>query len=338
MELHCNNPAHRGHMIGSTGRLFCAALLFVASSALALAQTNSGYPDKSVRVVVGQSPGGATDIVARSIAQKLGKIYGQNFLVDNRTGAAGSIGAAYVAKSTPDGYNVLVVSSSHAINPSLYKNLPFHPVNDFAPVGLIAEAPFLLVVHPSMPVHSVKELITLAKAHPGELNFASGGIGSSGHLAGELFKYLAGIQLVHVPYKGAGLALVDVISGQVQMTFGSVISTLAHVESKKLRAIAVTSAKRSSALPEIPTVAEAGVKGYKRTTWYGMLAPAGTPPALVNKLSGGIKKAVQSNDIKQHFLTDGAEPKGSSPAEFREFLVSEIASAKAIIEKAHVER
>lgn len=338
MEFQREKSAYRGHVISGAGRTVLATLLLIIGTGQAHAQRESGYPAKPVRIVVGQSPGGATDIIARSIGQRLGEIFAQNVLVENRTGAAGSIGAAYVARSTPDGYNVLVVSSSHAINPSLSTKLPFHPVNDFATVGLIAEAPFLLVVHPSMPIRSLKDLITLAKSRPGELNFASGGNGSSGHLAGELFKYLAGIQLVHVPYKGAGPAIVDVIAGQVQMTFGSVISTLGHTKTGRLRAIAITSAKRSSALPAIPTVAEAGIKDYKRTTWYGMLAPAGTPAGVVNRLSEGVKKAVHSTDISKGLLADGAEPEGSSPAEFREFLVSEIAIAKDIIAKAHVKR
>ncbi len=202
------------------------------------ASAQGSYPAKPVRLVVGQAPGGATDVVSRLIAPKLGESLGQTVVVENRTGAAGSIGAAFVAKSPPDGYNLLVVSSSYAINPSLYRDLPFDPVKDLAPVTLIAEAPFLLVVHPSMPVRSVKELVAMAKARPGALNFASGGNGSSGQLAGELFKYLAGIDLVHVPYKGAGPALVDVIAGQVHMTFGSVLSSLGHVKNGRLRALA----------------------------------------------------------------------------------------------------
>jgi len=298
----------------------------------------AGYPAKAVRFVVGQSPGGATDIVARTVAQKLTESLGQSVFVENRTGAAGSIGATFVARSAPDGYNALVISSSYAINPSLYKDLPFDPVKDLAPVSLIAEAPFLLVVHPSMPVHTLKELIAFAKARPGKLNFASGGNGSSGHLAGELFKYLAGIRLVHVPYKGAGPALIDVISGQVHMTFASVLSSLPHVKSGKLRALAVTSGKRSPAAPHLPTMEEAGVKGYKRTTWYGVLVPARTPQPVVNKLSADIGKAVHSADIEKRFMADGAAPEGGTPKQFHDFLISEMALAKDIIRKAGVHR
>lgn len=296
------------------------------------------FPARPVRLIVGQSPGGATDIVARLVAQKLTENLRQSVIVENRTGAAGSIGANFVVKSAPDGYTLLVVSSSYAINPSLYTDLPFDPVKDLAPVSLIAEAPFLLVVHPSLPVHSVKELVAFAKAKPEVLDFASGGNGSSGHLAGELFQYLAGIKLVHVPYKGAGPALVDVMTGQVHMTFGSVLSSLQHVRSKRLRGLAVTSAKRSSAAPEIPTVAEGGVKGYRRTTWYGILAPAATPPALVKRISDETSKAVHSPDMKKRILTDGAEPEGSTSEQFQTHLASEIAIARDIVRKAGLKR
>jgi len=293
-----------------------------------------GYPVKPIRLVVGQAPGGATDVIARLVAPRFGEHLGQSVVVENRTGAAGSIGAAFVAKSPPDGYNLLVISSSHAITPSLYKDLPFDPVKDLAPVTLIAEAPFLLVVHPSMPAQSVKALIALAKAKPGALNFASGGNGSSGQLAGELFKYLTGVDMVHVPYKGAGPALVDVIAGQVHMTFASVLSSLPHVKSGRLRPLGVTSAKRSVAIPELPTLAEAGIKGYRTTTWYGLLAPANTPAPIINRLSGEMRKLVESGDVKNRILADGAEPVGGTPNQFQEHLASEMARAREIIQRA----
>jgi len=293
-----------------------------------------GYPVKPIRLVVGQAPGGATDVIARLVAPRFGEHLGQSVVVENRTGAAGSIGAAFVAKSPPDGYNLLVISSSYAINPSLYKDLPFDPVKDLAPVTLIAEAPFLLVVHPSMPAQSVKALIALAKAKPGALNFASGGSGSSGQLAGELFKYLTGVDMVHVPYKGAGPALVDVIAGQVHMTFASVLSSLPHVKSGRLRPLGVTSAKRSVAIPELPTLAESGIKGYRTTTWYGLLAPANTPAPIINRLSGEMRKLVESGDVKNRILADGAEPVGGTPNQFQEHLASEMARAREIIQRA----
>lgn len=321
------------NFVTGTRAASCAAAL---ACLLPLAAGAQSYPAKPVRLIVGQAPGGATDVVARLVAPKLGEHLGQTVVVENRTGAAGSIGAAFVAKSPPDGYNLLVISSSYTINPGLYKDLPFDPVKDLAPVTLIAEAPFLLVVHPSMPVRSVKELVAFAKAKPGALNFASGGNGSSGQLAGELFKYLAGIDMVHVPYKGAGPALVDVIAGQVHLTFGSVLSSLGHVKSGRLRALGVTSAKRSSGAPELPTIAEAGVKGYRTTTWYGLLAPAGTPAAIVSRLSGDVKKAVESQDVKGRILTDGAEPVGGTSKQFQDHLASEMARAREIIQRAGV--
>jgi len=311
-------------------------LLACCLSASAAAQ--SPYPTKPIHFIVGQSPGGATDVVARLIGQKLGEHLGQGVVVENRTGAAGSIAATFVVNSAPDGYTLLVVSSSYAINPSLYKNLPFDPVKDLAPVSLIAEAPFLLVVHPSMPVHSVKDLVALAKAKRGKLNFASGGNGSSGHLAGALFAYLAGVDIVHVPYKGAGPALIDVISGNADMTFGSVLSTLGHVKQGRLRALAVTSAKRSRGIPELPTVAEAGVKGYQRTTWYGILAPAKTPAALLDRMSAEAKKAVESPAVSTKILNDGAEPVGSTPAEFKTFLAAELKQAAEIVKRAGINK
>jgi len=301
-----------------------------------IAAAQGGYPSKPVRLIVGQAPGGATDVVARLVAPKFGENLGQTVVVENRTGAAGAIGAAFVAKSPTDGYNLLVVSSSYAINPSLYKDLPFDPVKDLVPVTLIAEAPFLLVVHPSMPVRSVKELVALAKAKPGALNFASGGNGSSGQLAGELFKYLAGIDLVHIPYKGAGPALVDVIAGQVHLTFGSVLSSLGHVKSGRLRALGVTSARRSVAAPQLPTLAEASVKGYRTTTWYGLLAPANTPAPIINRLVADMQKAIESPEIKNRLLGDGAEPAAGTPRQFQEFLASEMARAREIIQRAGV--
>jgi len=302
------------------------------------AMAQSGYPAKPVRLVVGQAPGGATDVVARLVAPKFGEALGQTVVVENRTGAAGSIGAAFIAKSAPDGYNLLVVSSSYAINPSLYTDLPFDPVKDLAPVTLIAEAPFLLVVHPSMPVKSVKEFVAFAKARPGALNYGSGGNGSSGHLAGELFKMLAGVDMVHVPYKGAGPALVDVMAGQIHLTFGSVLSSLGHVKNGRLRALGVTGAKRSSGAPDLPTIAEGGVKGYQTTTWYGLLAPANTPAAIMTRLSGDMKQAVESPEVKNRILNDGAEPEGSTPKQFQDHLASEMKRAAAIIKRAGVKQ
>lgn len=306
------------------------------NAAAAGAQGEPSYPAKPVRFVVGQAPGGATDLVARAVAHKLTEFLGQSVIVDNRTGAAGSIGAASVAKSAPDGYTLLVVSSSYSINPGLYANLPFDPVRDLAPVTLLAEAPFLLVVHPSLPARTVGELVALAKAKPDSLNFASGGLGSSGQLAGELFKNLAGVKLTHVPYKGAGPALVDVIAGQVHLMFASVISSLPHARSGKLRALAVTSARRSKALPELTTVAEAGVNGYGTTTWYGVLAPAGTRAAVITRLHSELRKTVESPEVHQRLSGDGAEPVGGTPEHFQKHLAAEMAKWRKVIRDAGI--
>jgi len=298
------------------------------------AQTH--YPSKPIRIVVGQATGGATDVVARLVSPRLSEQLGQQVIVENRTGAAGSIGAAFVAKSAPDGYNLLVASSSYAINPSLYTDMPFDPVRDLLPVTLIAEAPFLLVVHPSMPVRSVKDLVALAKQKPGTLNFASGGNGSSGHLAGELFKFLAGVNIVHIPYKGAGPALVDVMAGQVHFTFGSVLSSLGHVKNGRLRALGVTGGKRSAGAPDLPTVAEAGIKGFQTTSWYGLLAPANTSAQIVSLLSTSMNKAVQSPEVKNKILNDGAEPDGGTSKQFQEFMAAEMRRAAEIVKRAGI--
>lgn len=312
-----------------------AAAAALAFALPAFGQTDA-YPVKPVRFVVGQSPGGATDIVARLVASKLNDTLGQNVVVENRTGAAGSIAAAAVAKSAPDGYTILVVSSSYSINPSLYSNLPFDPQKDLQPVSLLAEAPFLLVVHPSLPAKSVKELIALARAKPGTLTYGSGGNGSSGHLAGALFESAAGVKLLHIPYKGAGQALVDVLAGQITFMFASVLSSTPHVKQQRLRVLGVTSAKRSGALPQVPTIAEAGLKGYATTTWYGLLGPAGMRSVIVERLSTAANKTVMAPELRDRMLADGAEPIGSSPAEFQKHLAAEIAKWRKVVKAAGV--
>ncbi len=335
------DPARQNHRVETVIARNVGVALTVLASIIVCAHANAQgksarYPDKPVRFLVGQSPGGATDVVARAVSQKMTENIGQSVVVDNRTGASGAIAATMVAKSTPDGYNILIVSSSFSINPSLYRNLPFDPLKDFAPITLIAEAPFLLVVHPAMPVKTIADLIAVAKAKPDSLTYGSGGVGSSGQMAGELFKYLAGVKLIHVPYKGAGPALIDVIGGQVNMTFGSVISSLGHVRSGKLKTLGVTSAKRARALPDIPTIAEAGVKGYSTTTWYGALAPAHTPAGVVQKLNAEIRKALTAPEVGEHMSRDGAEPVGSSPQQFHEFLSAEMTKWRDLVKNAGV--
>ena len=314
---------------------FAATAFVFACAAVAHAQ-EPPYPTKPVRFIVGQAPGGATDIVARLVASKLQETLGQNVIVENRTGAAGSIGAAAVAKSPPDGYTMLVVSSSYSINPSLYSNLPFDPQKDLAPVLLLAEAPFLLVVHPSVPAKSVKDLIALARAQPGTLTYGSGGQGSSGHLAGALFEMGARIKTTHIPYKGAGQALVDVVAGQITFMFASVLSSTPHIKQGRLRALGVTSEKRSKALPQVPTVAEAGVPGYSTTTWYGILAPAATRQAVIDRFAAASNKAVTAPELRERMLSDGAEPIGSTPAAFQKHMAVEMAKWRKVVQSAGV--
>ncbi|RPI42989.1 MAG: tripartite tricarboxylate transporter substrate binding protein [Betaproteobacteria bacterium] len=314
----------------------------IAVIAAAVASTAAGsacaqdFPSKPIRFLVGQAPGGATDIVARLVASKMSEALGQNIAVENRTGAAGSIAAASVAKSLADGHTALVVSSSYSINPSLYTNLPFDPQKDLAPVSLLAEAPFLLVVHPSIPARSVKDLIGLAKAKPGTLTYGSGGIGSSGHLAGALFELASGVKVTHVPYKGAGQALVDLLGGQITFMFASVLSSGPHVKRERLRVLGVTSAKRSHALPQVPTIAETGLTGYATTTWYGVLVPAGTPQGVIDRLAAAAGKAVASPEVRDRMLADGAEPVGSPPAAFQKHLATEIAKWRKVVKSAGI--
>ncbi len=315
-------------------------LLFycVTSAALVLpALAQPAYPAKALRIVVGQAPGGATDLVARTLTGRLTEALGQSVIVDNRTGAAGSIGAGMVAKSAPDGYTLLLVSSSFAINPSLYSKLPFEPQKDLAPVILLAEAPFLLVVHPSLPARTVADLVKLARAKPDTLNYASGGTGSSGHLAGELFKSAAGIKMVHVPHKGAGPALTDTIAGQVDLTFASMISSLQHVRSTRLRALAVTGARRSVVLPDLPTVEEAGVRPYTTTSWYAVLAPAGTPAPIIGRLNSDLQKIVTQGDVRQKLSADGAEPAGGTPEDLRRHLATELTKWQHVVKAAGIQ-
>jgi tripartite-type tricarboxylate transporter receptor subunit TctC len=296
-----------------------------ALAALAISAAHAEvYPAKPIRMIVAYPPGGGTDIVGRTIAQKLGETLGQSVVVENRGGASGNIGTEIAARAAPDGYTVLMGNvAPNAINVSLFKNLPFDPVADFAPVSLVASTPNILVVHPSTPARTVKEVVALARSRPGTLNFASAGVGSSSHLAGELFRILAGADIVHVPYKGAGPAMVDVLSGQVQLYFATMPAAMPHVKSGKLVPIAVTSLKRSQALPDVPTIAESGVPGYEASTWYGLLAPAGTPKDIVATLSAAAVRALTSPDLKERFKTLGAEPVGNTPEQFRKLIETE---------------
>ena len=313
------------------------ALLAAFALSLAGAAVAQDYPNRPVRWVSPWPAGGANDIFSRAIAQKLSDAFGQPVVVDNRAGAAGAIGTEHVAKSAADGY-VLTLGSSptHAIAPSLNPALPYDPLRDFAAVTLVAVVPNVLVVNPSLPAKSVRELIALAKAKPGSLNFGSAGNGTSQHLSAELFKVLASVDMVHVPYKGTAPALADLLAGQVQLAFDNIPALLPHIQSGKLRALAVTSAARSQALPDLPTVAETGLPGYDASVWFGVFVPAGTPRPVINRLHGEINKALAAPDLKARMASMGAEVSGMGPDEFREFWRREIPKWAEVVKAANI--
>jgi tripartite-type tricarboxylate transporter receptor subunit TctC len=312
------------------------ALVVAAAAALASAPALAAYPERTIQLLVPQSAGGGADILARTVAAKLSQSLGKPVVVDNRPGAAGIIGTQAVAQAAPDGYTLLMGAiSTHSMNPGLYKKrLPYDPVKDFAPISVVASAPLLVVVHPSVPVSSVQELISLARAQPGKLNFSSAGSGNSTHLAGELFKLSANVDMVHVPYKGATPAETGLMAGEVSVMFSSILSALPHSKAGKMKALAVTSAKRSSEAPDLPTVAESGLPGFDVNPWYGLFAPAGTPPEIVEKLSREVARIVQMPDVKKRFASLGAEPVGNTPQEFKAFLDQEIAKWTRVIDQS----
>jgi tripartite-type tricarboxylate transporter receptor subunit TctC len=298
------------------------------------ASAAGGYPDKPIRLIVPQPPGGTSDILARVLASKLAENLRQQIIIDNRAGASGTIGTDLAAKSPPDGYTLVLVYTTHATTPGIYGKLPYDPVADFAPITLAAAAPLLLVVHPKIPVTSVKELIAYAKTRPGELNFCSAGNGSGSHLAGELFNTMTGVKLTHIPYKGSGLAITELIGGQVQLMFAGIVPIDPHVKSGRVRSIAVTSAKRSVAIPQVPTIAESGLPGFEVVGWYGVLAPARTPHPIVARLHNEFVKILQTQDIRDRLLSEGAEPVGNTPAEFTAFIKTDIGRWAKVIKAA----
>ena len=306
------------------------AALSVPVAAHAQAQ-RSEYPVRPVRVVVGFPAGGPSDILARLVAQKLGEAMGQQFIVDNRGGASGMIGAELVAKAPPDGYTLLVVPATHAVNPSLYRNLPFDTTRDFTPVSLVAEGPFILVVHPSLPAKSVHELIALARRRPGELNYASAGVGGLPHLAGELFKSTTGIRMNHIPYKGAAPATIDLVAGHVTIMFNNMLSAVPHVKGGRLRALGVTTMKRSSAVPDVPTIAEAGVKGYEVSGWYGVLGPARLPSDVLSRLNGAVNRGMRQPEVVKRLAGEGVDAVGSTPEEFGGRIQREMTKWSAVV-------
>jgi tripartite-type tricarboxylate transporter receptor subunit TctC len=312
------------------------ALVALSLGALSAPAAAQDYPTKPIKFVVPYPPGGGTDVVARIVNEPLATALGQPIIIDNRGGAAGNLGTDIVAKAPADGYTILFTLSSHTINPKLYEKLPFDVERDFVPVSLVALIPQIVVVNPSVPITSVKELIAYAKANPGKLNYASVGIGSPAHVAGELFKLKTGVDMVHVPYKGGGPAITDTIGGQVQLAIVSMPAALQHVKSGRLRAIAVTRAKRSASAPDVPTIAEAGVPDYAVESWYGALAPARTPPAIVAKLNAAFVKVLENPQVNERLFAQGAEAASTSQAEFDRIIKEELAKWELVIKTAGI--
>jgi len=315
-------------------RALIAAGLLAACATSALGQT---YPNRAVRMVMGFPPGGGTDIVGRIVAQKLSEVFGQQVLPDNRGGASGQIAAELVAKAPPDGYTIMMVHiAAISILPSLIPKLPYDAEKDFAPISLVAFGPNLLVVHPSLPVRTVNELIALARSKPGQIHYASPGAGTVQHLAGELFKLQAKVDMLHVPYKGSGQSIVDLVAGQVHLDFDSVPPVINHVKAGRLRALAVTSAKRFSLLPEMPTISESGVPGFDMSTWWGLVAPAGVNKDVVGRLHGETVKLLRQADVKERIANVGAEVVGNTPEEFGAYIRSERAKYAKIVKAANI--
>lgn len=309
----------------------CAAMAAVPTHA----QT---YPTKPVRIIVPYAAGGNTDITARAIAEKLTPVFKHQVIVDNRPGASTNIGSDAVARAAPDGYTLLMGGAANAINMSLFAKMPYDTLRDLAPVILCVKGANVLSIHPTVPARNLKELIALAKAKPGQLNFASSGAGSSNRMAGELLKVMAGIDITHIAYKGNTPALADTIGGHVHMIFSGVPSLLPHIESGRLRAIAIGSLKRFSALPKVPTFDESGVKGYEATTWFGLMAPAKTPKDVIARLNTEIDRILKSPDLQKRFVNDGLEPMGGSPADFDKFIRDEIAKYERVVKAAKIEK
>jgi len=318
---------------------WCGFLLFCAAIGSASAQTSAtgAYPLRAIRMIVPFPPGGPNDILGRVLAQRLSESLGQQVVVDNRGGAGGIIGTDLAAKAAPDGYTILLAGTAAlSINPSLRAKLPYDPVRDFAPISLIATAPSVLLIHPSLPVKNVKELIALAKARPGQLNYASAGIGTPPHLAGEMFKNMAKVNMVHVPYKGGGPALTDLVAGHVQLYFSGISSALSLIREGKLKAIAVTSSGRTAVMPDMPTIAESGLPGYEVGNWYAVLAPAATAKDIVGKLNVAIVKALKAPDVSKRVQDLGADPVGSTPEQMSAYMHNEIAKWAKVIRSAGI--
>lgn len=312
------------------------ALLLAAAIIAAASSFAQAYPTKPIRLIVPFAPGGTTDVFGRILGEKLAERLGQPFVVDNRAGANSVVGSEIVARASPDGYTLLIVAAGFTVNPSLIGKLPYDTVRDFAPIGLIGGGPYLMVVHPSVPAKTVNEFVSWVKSRPGQVNYASTGIGSPPHLAAELLKVTAGIDMQHVPYKGGGAALPDLLAGRVTMFFGSISTLGSHVQSGKLRAIAVTTTRRSSAMPDVPTVAESGLAGYEVNGWYGLLAPGRTPRAIVGRLNAELQRVLNDSDTRKQFMQRGMDPLTGTAEEFAALIRSEIAKWAKVVRAAGI--
>jgi len=322
----------RRKILASAAAVAVAVALF-GTAPRGLAQGGAAtFPDKPIRLVVGVPPGGSTDLIARIVGDQLGRQLGQPVVIENRGGAAGNIGAEVVAKAPPDGYTLFLAPiGTVAINPSLYANMPFDPIRDFAPVSQLTSLPMVMLLHPSIKATTVQEFVAYARANPDKVNFASGGSGTGTHLAGELFKLRTGIEMTHVPYKGNGPAMTDLLAGRVVVMFDQISTGLPQLQSGKLRALGVTTAKRSPAAPDIPTLAEAGLPGFDMTTWHGIVAPAGTPPAVIAKLNAEVVKALNTQEVRDKFKQNGIDPVSSTPEQFGNLIQSEITRWREVV-------
>jgi len=313
------------------------AVLALCSSALVQAEA---YPAKPIHLIVPFPPGGGNDTVARAIAQELGPDLGQPMVIDNRPGAGGSVGAELAAKAPPDGYTLFLAGvGSHAVNPNLHARLGYDPVKDFAPITLLASAPSVLVVNPAVPARTIAQFTAYARANPGKLNYASNGNGSAAQLAAAMYEYMAGVKMVHVPYKGIAPAMTDLMSGEVQLMFGTIVALVPHIQAGKLRPLAVTSRQRSALLPDVPTLAESGLPDYQAGSWYGIMAPAGTPPAVIERLHDAIVKALRQPAVAKRLAAEGAVVIGSTPEEFGTHIKAEVARVGNVVRAAgiHIE-
>ena len=318
----------------STMRTMLMAAGFVLAAA-SPAFSQPDYPNRPVRLIIPFPPGGSNDVVGRMIGDQLSKQLGKQVVIDNRAGAGGVIGTELAAKEKPDGYTLLVISLAHAVNPWLYK-LPYDPIKAFAPIGVMGSGPNVVVVHPDLPVHSIKELVALAKQKPGDIQYASAGIGSFQHLGGELFKLEAGVDMLHVPFKGGGPAMIDVVGGHTKVMFSSLVQTTPHIKTGKLRAIGVGSKERSKVLPDVPSVAEAGVPTYEAVNWWGIVAPAGTPQPIIDLLHAALTASQDTAEVEKQFAAEGAVVVKKSPAEFGAFMESEMKKWEQVVKKGNI--